>query len=746
MLTIKLQSLSKRIIKIFTAVLYLIAHHKRKLSVLLLIGISIISVAVLVYSSRKEKNDFVIAIDEKDTQENLQKRIEGQVYQLADRALDQGISDTVIYIYAVGTDNNYSSIEASLNAAARIGSTNKVKVLVFYDPPTSKTTYETTKMFLLQRNNGTIVEQEVIADLGVVDSGDAQILYDFISFGMKNFPARKNILFIDGVGNGAEGIVYDQSNNSFLTGAELEQAVSGVFYSGGVVFDSVIINTSFVADIALLTSLARFTKYIVAPHEAVSPDALDYSLLLNSQNTSSFISSSDITTVLLRDIAKNNCSSWKSYDTRKLINVANGLESLATKILRDESKTLLNSLLETLNNSHPRKTLSAYKMDYYSLTEVLDYLLLYGDQSLSIAAKRISQDLSNSIKNPYCEGAPDALISFPRTTQTQLSGYLSRTPYTVLPSFKELIRLSLPITDIRQPIPEVITTEGDGFIAKYSNNASFCGQAITLDSRVYVTSIQSIVNYNEKSFSCPSIQKTYRIQGEFLPLLKIGNDRFMQRVIFSLNGKPAEGNLYITKDGQKTLIATRISSTENVFNVNDSENITVMPIYESLDRDGQKGYFFSNWWQISRIGIEESPNLLKPYIASTFEKENQIKIRVYDTDTQFSVTNLNHSYNLFALYSDFNNITSPRDYSLDVTQPLPVAYTADFSTVESTQSSYSKQGYQYYEYIFAERINKDPKKKTITPFNTNFGEDYVYYKGELLPDSDNITFWTQWLQ
>lgn len=674
----------------------------------------------------------------------IEKRIEGQTFAFTDLALKSGISDATVYIYAVGTKFNYKDIETSLVNAQKIGSTDKVKVLVLYDPPITTPSRKTTQMFLLTKSNETTIQSEVISDLGIIDSTDPQVLYDFFAFGMKNFPAKKTIFIVDGLGKGSSGLVYDESSNSYLTAKELEQTMSSVVFSGGSVIDLTILNSSYSGGLELISSLPRFSKYVFGTTDALTSEAFHYGQLIETLNKHSTMNNKDLSVQLFTaSLNSASCTAWNIYNTREMVGLTNGLETVSTKIFRDGSESTRNAVVSSLSYSARLKR-SQKELTLFSLADFVSNLETSSDSQTTKAGIQLRQDISAVVSNPFCANKETFLFSFPENQQSPLSTNFATIPYTTLPSFKEFIRLSSVPEDLRSEPVATITTASDSFSLRIAKNANYCGKGALLNNRFSIIDTQ-IMYSDSNLLICPKSSIEYSLNNSLLPFMSNGRKFLDQRIITIIDGTEFQGLIRFNTEGKNPRLIIEETSTTSLSFTIPSSTATMRFLYPSLDKEGQSGFFYSDWLTITpETSLNEVSSTLVPFVAYTFEERNTNRIRLYSSNN--NVPSLHHSYNIFVLFSDGSNQASTLIENSFEPTIITNAFITSFAQKETTATTYSKQGYQYIEYVYAQRINLDPVKRTITPVGTNYGNDIVYYRGEVLPSQTNIIFWSQWLQ
>ena len=116
-----------------------------------------------------------------------------------------------IMVYLCGDNNLDAAGMADVNEMKQVGSTAGINVLAQVDRAGAK--FKTTRYFL---QKGTVLAKDAVKSLGETNMGDPKVLADFVSWGIKSYPAQHYMLVLWNHGAG-----WDDSN----------------IYAGGDAFD-----------------------------------------------------------------------------------------------------------------------------------------------------------------------------------------------------------------------------------------------------------------------------------------------------------------------------------------------------------------------------------------------------------------------------------------------------------------------------------------------------------------------------
>lgn len=195
-------------------------------------------------------------------------------------------ADWTVFIYLCGSDleTNYASGVTDLKEIMKASVGGNVNVLI--QTGGSKKWHglgisnKATERYLL--SNGKLKK---VQSLPKVSMGEASTLSDFISWGAKNYPAKKYAIDFWNHGSGSVyGVCFDENfdisedvSDSILA-SEMKKALS----DAGVDFELFIFDTCLSATIEMADTLSEFGKYMVASEEVVMSGCLSYDKWITS--------------------------------------------------------------------------------------------------------------------------------------------------------------------------------------------------------------------------------------------------------------------------------------------------------------------------------------------------------------------------------------------------------------------------------------------------------------------------------
>ncbi len=181
-----------------------------------------------------------------------------------------------VMIYAAADDEILEEdMVFDLNEAESAGSTDQVKVVAQIDR------YEggyagdgdvtTARRYLLMEDRDLYtLASPVVEDLGEIDMGDPQTLYDFATWAIQEYPAENYVLIMSDHGSGwAGGWTDDQPRwGSGLQVQQIDNALAAVVEETGIgTFELVGLDACLMAQTEVMSALAPHARYAVASEE-----------------------------------------------------------------------------------------------------------------------------------------------------------------------------------------------------------------------------------------------------------------------------------------------------------------------------------------------------------------------------------------------------------------------------------------------------------------------------------------------
>ena len=207
-----------------------------------------------------------------------------------------------ILVYLNGSDLESKGGNASrdLVEMMAVGSTDKVKVLV----QTGGTSEWYIPEIDSRQNQRWLVNNdsmEKLEDVGKVNMGNPQTLYDFLVWGMQNYPAEKISLVCWNHGAGSIwGYAVDElhQGDSLLLN-ELKSAVAEAYQSTGKKLNIIGFDACLMATLETASMLSPYADYLIASEESEPAHGWDYTSIFKAVTSDSQISEEKLGKVVL---------------------------------------------------------------------------------------------------------------------------------------------------------------------------------------------------------------------------------------------------------------------------------------------------------------------------------------------------------------------------------------------------------------------------------------------------------------
>ncbi|RRR78522.1 MAG: forkhead-associated protein, partial [Candidatus Viridilinea halotolerans] len=146
--------------------------------------------------------------------------------------LSANAAQWTVLVYLDGDNDLERAAVTDFHEMARVGSSDDIKIVVQFDRISSRERWddrsagdwETTKRFLVERGMAPTPEM-ALADLGELNMGDADVLADFIEWGITNYPAERYALIIWDHGASWIGVASDDTDDDMLTLPDISAAL-----------------------------------------------------------------------------------------------------------------------------------------------------------------------------------------------------------------------------------------------------------------------------------------------------------------------------------------------------------------------------------------------------------------------------------------------------------------------------------------------------------------------------------------
>lgn len=177
------------------------------------------------------------------------------------------------------SDNNlYRFLQADIDEAEKIGSTENMNVVVQTDHKPKGG--EAVRM-LLKTNSTPGVNSPVLEKLGQNNMGDPKELSKFIQWGMEKFPAEHYMVIISDHGAAWPGACHDEGSNGWMTTPQIQQGLMEAQEATGKKVDVLGFDCCLMANTEVMHQLKGTADFIVASEETEGGAGWQYNRVLS---------------------------------------------------------------------------------------------------------------------------------------------------------------------------------------------------------------------------------------------------------------------------------------------------------------------------------------------------------------------------------------------------------------------------------------------------------------------------------
>lgn len=184
--------------------------------------------------------------------------------------------DWTVLCYFNGNCDLESNIESSMKSLEKVGSDDKINFVaqMAYSSEGGK-----AERILLKKPGwlGFKNNSEVLANLGKTNMAHPQTLKDFISWGMKKFPANHYMVIMSGHGYGFVGSMPDEVSNDVMLTTELKSALDTATKETGRKIDILGFDSCLMANAETAYAAKDSADFLVGSEEVLISGNWDYS-------------------------------------------------------------------------------------------------------------------------------------------------------------------------------------------------------------------------------------------------------------------------------------------------------------------------------------------------------------------------------------------------------------------------------------------------------------------------------------
>jgi|GEM_PF-4239907 len=227
------------------------------------------------------------------------------------------------------------------------GSSDKVNVVVQMDRSEGYSTAEGdwsgARRYVVRGGDGQSIHSQPAQELGKVDMGDPNTLYEFVSWAVDNYPAKKYALVLWNHGGGWTGMLVDDGVNSSMDLNEMREALSRIKQKLGRKIDVIIFDMCLMGQYDVMLDTYEYVDYMVASEETVPGYSLDYSAVVSSLRAKPSMTPRELAVMEVDKFKefyteKQYATTMAAYDLSKFPQLKNAFDEFAktlTKVVKN---------------------------------------------------------------------------------------------------------------------------------------------------------------------------------------------------------------------------------------------------------------------------------------------------------------------------------------------------------------------------------------------------------------------------
>jgi hypothetical protein len=169
---------------------------------------------------------------------------------------------TIMY-YNAADNNLLKYLEKNFDDIEQVGSTENMNVVTLFD----RGEHDCKVHYITPDSETDKINSPVIQNLGDTNTGDPEVLTDFITYSMENFPAEHYALVISDHGGGWQGVVVDDTDEGRMTAPEVREALSAARDITGNKLDVIALDACFMASAEFAYEIKDEGDYMVGSQD-----------------------------------------------------------------------------------------------------------------------------------------------------------------------------------------------------------------------------------------------------------------------------------------------------------------------------------------------------------------------------------------------------------------------------------------------------------------------------------------------
>ncbi len=329
-------------------------------------------------------------------------------------SLGQGSSETeaaakkkwTVLLYSAADNNLERALVSDVAELETVGSNENMNILVQLDRGQTPSSMcggwaGARRFYLNQDSDKSNISSPVLADMGQVNMSDPKMLADFITWGIKNYPAENYMLVMSDHGAGWPGALEDVSHHGWMTTPDLKNAMEMAQKATGEKIDVLGFDACLMASTEVAHEFAGVADYMVASQNVEGGDGWPYSKIFTSRVMEDLQKALDTKfTISPEEVAKkvvNDSAGFPSIDTLSAIDLSK------TKDLAASTDAFAKTLMATKDSMADIRNIASATKSFYGFKDQYDFAERIvksdniKDENLKAAAKDMMQAVQNAV-------------------------------------------------------------------------------------------------------------------------------------------------------------------------------------------------------------------------------------------------------------------------------------------------------------------------------------------------------------
>lgn len=244
-----------------------------------------------------------------------------------------------VLCYFNGNCDLEADIEGSMNALENVGSDDKIN---FVAQMARGSDGGKAERVLLKKPGwlGFKKNSQVVGELGKTNMAHPQMLKDFVTWGMKEFPAKHYMVIMSGHGMGFVGSMPDEASDDIMLTPELKSAMDAVTKETGKKIDILGMDSCLMANTETAYALKDSTDFLVASEEVLFSGNWDYTEMgskMKEKANAGELSVADTLKAMMESQQNYKLLTTSIIDCRDMPGFADRLKDFADKLIKTET-------------------------------------------------------------------------------------------------------------------------------------------------------------------------------------------------------------------------------------------------------------------------------------------------------------------------------------------------------------------------------------------------------------------------